>query len=140
MLFRSTGFTTQDLLQLPAKIVSSHREGLAESSLGGIAEETNPVPEEITQTVDIVSEITEDPEKMQQLMQSEEIAGVMEQEAVQSILQNEEIRALAEEGDVMGMLNHPDIQEMLNDPEVQAAMQDIDTEALMEMLEGTPSP
>ena len=130
-----TGFTTQDLLQLPAKIVSSHREGLAESSLGGLAEETNPAPEEIQDAIDIVSEITKNPEKMRQLMQSEEISNVMEQEAVQNIMQNAEIQAMAAEGDMMGLMSHPDVQAMLNDPDVQAALEEIDTKALLEMLE-----
>jgi len=130
-----TGFTTQDLLQLPAKIVSSHRKGLAESSLGSIAEETNPAPEEIQDAIDIVSTITKNPEKMQQLMQSEEISNVMEQKAVQTIMQNTEIQTMAAEGDMMGLMNHPDVQAMLNDPDVQAALEDIDTETLLELLE-----
>jgi len=129
-----TGGTKIDLLQLPAKIMSTHREGLAESALGEIAEKTNPAPAEIVDSIDLISELTRNPEKMQQVMQSEQMTQMMQLPSVQNVIENQELQSLAEQGDFMGLLNHPAITEVLDDPAVQEALQSIDPSELMEML------
>lgn len=130
-----TSGTKMELLQLPAKIISTHREGLAESALGEIAEKTNPAPTKIVDSIDLVSELTQDPEKMQKVMQSEQMTQMMQLPSVQNVIENEELQSLAVQGDFMGLLNHPAIVELLDDPEVQEALKEIDLSELKELIQ-----
>jgi len=124
----------ESLLMLPAKMLSTHKQGLEQSTLGSIAENTSPVPDEIETSVEIFSEVSQNPEKLVELLEYEPITQMLEQESVLQLMGNQEIREMAEEGDFMGILNHPDVQSVMEDPDIQELMKSIDPEEVKALL------
>ena len=129
------GAQFNELILLPSKIVVAHRDALEKSSIGSIAEKTNPVPESVTTGIDIAAEVMKNPEKLQRLIEHEDIEKIMQQKSVHSFMNNKEIKDLAAQGDIMGIFNHPAAKQMLEDPAIQESLQDIDVEELLRSLE-----
>jgi len=123
------------LLLLPGQIINAHKGEFAESYLGSIAAQTNPVPENVTKGIEVISALSEDPANIQKILEYEPLQEIATQESVQALMQNEEIRALAEEGNIMELLNNPDVKKVLEDPAVQEALKNIDPSEMMKLLE-----
>jgi len=123
------------LLLLPAKITAAHREGLAQSILGAIAEETNPVPEQVFQGTEIIMEAMQNPASLEKIVEYEPVMELMEMKSVQDLLNNDDIRELAAEGNIMELLKHPAIKEIADNPAIQTSLQKIDIEEVMQLLE-----
>jgi hypothetical protein len=124
----------QRLIFMPTEMMGIHLAGFKESALGKFAEKTNPVPQTITKGVDIISDITQNPEALLNLAEYEPIADLMESESIQNLVENEEIKKMAEQGDIMGLLSHPDVQQLMEDPEIQETLKDINPAEIIELL------
>ena len=134
----SAGASPQDkvgLLLLPARITAAHRENFSLSFTGQMAAGTNPVPENILQSAEMVVGITQHPEQLQKLAEFAPVQALAEEPSVKALTTNAEVKALAEAGDIAGLLNHPDVQALLNDPKIQEILKGMDPEEVRKFLE-----
>ena len=134
----SAGASPQDkvgLLLLPARITAAHRENFSLSFTGQMAAGTNPVPENILQSAEMVVEITKHPEQLQLLAEFAPVQALAAEPSVKALTTNAEVKALAEAGDIAGLLNHPDVQALLNDPKIQEILKGMDPEEVKKFLE-----
>jgi len=122
------------------QFITAHADTLRESSIGKIAESTNPVTESYGTEITIAKEILENPEKAKKLFEEGPMAEIMQEQAVQDVLKNPEVQELAQEGDIMGLLQHPAIVELLNDPVMKAELEKINAEDIQKLLEGSTTP
>lgn len=127
----------KELQELPATSVMNHREGIQESFIGNFAEKTMPVPEAVTdkteKVMENVLELTQDPDRMQKIVQDASIQELLKSEAIQRLLNDNDISRMAREKDIMGLMAHPSLREALSDPEVAAKLSSIDIMKLLDM-------
>jgi|GEM_PF-1841107 hypothetical protein len=131
------------LIMLPTNMAIAHHENYMQSNFGILLKFINPLNENspinienmgienealetITNNIEAVKEVMENPEKIHELVNPKAIEKVMEQEALKKLSQNPEIRDLAEKGDIIGLMNHPKVLEAMNDPTVKEALEGMD--------------